>query len=154
MEIKKLLVTTDLSKLSTAVFDLAAYEAKMKGATVNFVHVLGPPTQQYPSEMEIGFEGVLSEYREQEKEAIQKKMEEFAKERFHGIEVKVSVLNFQGTEAELIAKHAKSNKCDAIMIASGGRGALGQVFIGSTVLRLLQYAECPVIVIPVHDTED
>lgn len=152
MEIKKLLVTTDLSKLSTAVFDLAAYEAKMKGAKINLVHVLGPPTQYYPSEMEIGFEGVLSEYREQEKEAIQKKMEEFAKEKFHGIDVEISILNYQSSEAELIAKHAESHKCDAIMIASSGRGALGQVFIGSTVLRLLQYANCPVIVVPVHES--
>ena len=53
MEIKKLLVTTDLSELSTAVFDTAAYEAKMKGAKINLVHVIGPPTQYYPSEMEI-----------------------------------------------------------------------------------------------------
>ena len=150
MEIKKLLVTTDLSELSTAVFETAAYEAKMKGAKINLVHVIGPPTQYYPSEMEIGFEGILSEHREQEKEAINKKMNEFAKKNFHGLDVEVSILNYEGSEAELIAKHAKANKCDAIMIASAGRGALGQVFIGSTVLRLLQFAHCPVIVIPVH----
>ena len=150
MEIKKLLVTTDLSKLSTEVFDLAAYEAKMKGAEINLIHVLGPPTQYYPGELEMGYESLLSDYRGQERDAVEEKMKNLIKDKFHSVKVKTTILEYQGSEGNLIAKYAKANNYDAIMIASSGRGALGQVFIGSTVMRLLQSAECAVIVIPVH----
>ena len=152
MEIKRLLVTTDLSDKSAEVFDLAAYEAKMKGAEVDLVHVLSPTTAYYyPSGLEMGYENVIAEYREHEKATVHKKMEEFIEKKFHGVKVNISVIEFGGSEGELIAEHAKKTKADAIMIASAGRGVLGQVFTGSTVMRVLQNAECPVIVVPVHN---
>ena len=82
MEIKKLLVTTDLSDVSAKVFDLAAYEAKMKGAEVELLHVLAPPAHYYPSYMEMGYESVLSDYREQEKEAVKNKCAESSADKF------------------------------------------------------------------------
>lgn len=152
MEIKRLLVTTDLSEKSTEVFDLAAYEAKMKGAQVDLVHVLSPTTAYYyPSGLEMGYENVIAEYREHEKKTVEKQMQAFIEKKFHGVDVKISLLEFGGAEGELIADHAKKTGADAIMIASAGRGVLGQVFTGSTVLRVLQHAECPVIVVPVHN---
>lgn len=153
MDIKKLIVTTDLSNVSTSVFDMAAYEAKMKGAEIDLVHVMNPPTQYYPTDIEMGYEGILADYREQEKEAVMNKLQEFAKTKFHGASVKISLLDGQGSEGELIAKHGKETGADAIMLASAGRGFLGQMFVGSTVLRLLQHAECPVIVAPVQVSE-
>ena len=90
MEIKRLLVTTDLSEKSAEVFDLAAYEAKMKGAEIDLVHILSPTTAYYyPSGLEMGYENVITEYREHEKKSVKKQMENFVEEKFHGIKVNI-----------------------------------------------------------------
>lgn len=43
---------------------------------------------------------------------------------------------------------AEREGCDAIFMASHGVGALLNLFIGSTVQRVIHLAKCPVIVIP------
>ena len=50
-----------------------------------------------------------------------------------------------GPIAETIAKHAKSSRCDLIMIGSHGRTAIADALIGSTAAKLLHIADVPVL---------
>ena len=48
---------------------------------------------------------------------------------------------------EAILKLARAQKCDAIVMASHGRGGLGGVLLGSETSRLLAHSKIPVLVI-------
>jgi nucleotide-binding universal stress UspA family protein len=50
-----------------------------------------------------------------------------------------------GPIAETIAKHAKSSRCDLIMIGSHGRTAIADALIGSTASKVLHIADVPVL---------
>jgi nucleotide-binding universal stress UspA family protein len=45
-----------------------------------------------------------------------------------------------------ILRVARSKKCDAIALASHGRGALGGLLLGSQTQRLLAHSKIPVLV--------
>jgi nucleotide-binding universal stress UspA family protein len=48
---------------------------------------------------------------------------------------------------EGILKAARSRKCDAIAMASHGRGGLGGLFLGSETQRVMAHSRIPVLVI-------
>jgi nucleotide-binding universal stress UspA family protein len=48
---------------------------------------------------------------------------------------------------EGILKAARARKCDAIVMGSHGRSALGGLFLGSETQRVLAHSRIPVIVI-------
>jgi nucleotide-binding universal stress UspA family protein len=50
-----------------------------------------------------------------------------------------------GPIAETIAKHAKSSRCDLIMIGTHGRTAIADALIGSTASKVLHIADVPVL---------
>jgi nucleotide-binding universal stress UspA family protein len=50
-----------------------------------------------------------------------------------------------GPVAETIAKHAKSSRCDLIMIGTHGRTAIADALIGSTASKVLHIADVPVL---------
>jgi nucleotide-binding universal stress UspA family protein len=60
-----------------------------------------------------------------------------------GIKYEAHVL--VGPIAETIAKHAKSSRCDLIMIGTHGRTAIADALIGSTASKVLHIADVPVL---------
>lgn len=50
-----------------------------------------------------------------------------------------------GPIAETIAKHAKSSRCDLIMIGTRGRTAIADALIGSTASKVLHISDVPVL---------
>ena len=50
-----------------------------------------------------------------------------------------------GPIAETLAKHAKSSRCDLIMIGTHGRTAIADALIGSTASKVLHIADVPVL---------
>ena len=50
-----------------------------------------------------------------------------------------------GPIAETIAKHAKTSRCDLIMIGTHGRTAIADALIGSTASKVLHIADVPVL---------
>jgi nucleotide-binding universal stress UspA family protein len=46
-----------------------------------------------------------------------------------------------------ILKAARARKCDAIVIASHGRGGLGGLILGSQTARVLSHSKIPVVVV-------
>ena len=146
MEFTSLLVATDFSEESVEAFPFAAHEAETHGTNVHLVHILeGLP---YPPYAEIGYEDLIFKCRQKEEQEAREKLNAYAKKYFSNVIVGIEVVPQENSIGHDLAHYAKDNSCDAIIMASIGSGYLGRVLLGSTVLRVLEYAFCPVIVIP------
>jgi nucleotide-binding universal stress UspA family protein len=52
-----------------------------------------------------------------------------------------------GEPAEMIVKHAGKTGCDLIAVGAKGRGALGDMLLGSTASKLLHLSDMPVLLV-------
>jgi len=52
-----------------------------------------------------------------------------------------------GKPAETIVKHARAARADLIVVGNQGRGAVGNLLIGSVASRVLQLADLPVMLV-------
>jgi nucleotide-binding universal stress UspA family protein len=147
MDSKKLLVTTDFSDVS---FAAVAYAAEMKEKQVTLLSILQtgnvPPDllQQMPNP------GAIQEYREKALEQTKEKLHAVASQYFTDANTNVSidVVVCEEDVAAEICKYAENNAIDTIVMTGQGRGALGNLFIGSTVQKVLKMTKIPVLVIP------
>jgi nucleotide-binding universal stress UspA family protein len=62
-----------------------------------------------------------------------------------GIAYKATLL--VGDPAQAIVKHAKAARCDLIMIGTHGRGAAGNLLLGSVATEVLSVANTPVLLV-------
>lgn len=76
------------------------------------------------------------------REEADKKAEELRKQGW-----KVEVVVEEGTPDFVITERAKATNVDLIVMGTHGRSGLGHLLLGSTTERVLQYAECPVLVV-------
>ena len=145
MESKKLLVTTDFSDVSYAAI---AYAAQMKGDQVTLLNILQtgnvPPDllQQMPDP------NVVKEYREKSIDQTKQKLNAIASQHFTESGVKTDVAVSEEDVAAEICKYAEKNAIDMIVMTGQGKGALGSLFVGSTVQKVLRMSKIPVLVIP------
>lgn len=81
-------------------------------------------------------------------EALQK-LESLKEELLASGHVKISLLNEEGTdfitELEKLARHQQA---DLIIMGITGRSAIGQTFIGSNTLKMVDKKVCPILIIP------
>lgn len=145
MNINNILVTTDFSDVSFAAL---TYAAQMKDCQITLISVVQsgdvPPglLQQMPDPE------AVKKYREDISKQTEIKLESIAKEYFHDMNVRTKILLGDGDPAAEICKYADDNRMDTIVISGQGRGSLGNLFIGSTVQKILRLTKLPVIVIP------
>jgi nucleotide-binding universal stress UspA family protein len=52
-----------------------------------------------------------------------------------------------GEPAEVIVEHAGKTGCDLIVVGAKGRGALGDMLLGSTATKLLHLSDMPVLLV-------
>src|SRR4051812_21239887 len=52
-----------------------------------------------------------------------------------------------GEPAEMIVKHAGKTGCDLVAVGAKGRGALGDMLLGSTATKLLHLSDMPVLLV-------
>ncbi|MDC8445556.1 MAG: universal stress protein [Nitrosomonas sp.] len=145
MDSKKLLVTTDFSDAS---FAAVAYAAKAKENQIWLLSILQtgdvPPDllQQTPNP------SAIQEYRRKVSEQMKDKLNMLAHQYFADANVHTDVVVCEEDVAAEICKYAENNAIDTIVMSGQGRGALGSLFIGSTVQKVLRMTRIPVLVIP------
>ncbi|MBX3640110.1 MAG: universal stress protein [Nitrosomonas sp.] len=145
MDSKKLLVTTDFSDVSLAA---VAYAAKTKGNQVILLSILQtgvvPPglLQQMPNP------DAVQEYRKQVLEQTKDKLDAIVSQYFSDANVHTDVVVCEEDVAAEICRYADDNAIDTIVMTGQGKGALGSLFIGSTVQKVLRMTKIPVLVIP------
>ncbi len=145
MDSKKLLVTTDFSDVSLAA---VAYAAKTKENQITLLSILQtgdvPPglLQQMPNP------DVIQEYRKQVLQQTTDTLDASARQYFTGANVHTDVVVCETDVAAEICRYADNNAIDTIVMTGQGKGALGSLFIGSTVQKVLRMTRIPVLVIP------
>ncbi|MBA2483828.1 MAG: universal stress protein [Nitrosomonas sp.] len=145
MNSNNLLVTTDFSDVSFAAL---TYAAKMKQSQITLLSVVQsgdvPPglLKQMPDP------DAVKKYREDIIKQTEIKLDSLAKEYFPDMNVSTKILSGDEDAASEICKYAEDNNIHMIVIAGHGRGSLGNLFIGSTVQKILRVTKLPVIVVP------
>ena len=142
-DIKKILVTTDLSDESLPGVRQAASLARKLEAGVVLLYVLEdhlPPIMMFTTEEERG------DLLEQHRARAAGKLGEYAELHLAGCETETAAV--LGIADKEIVRFAEENAVDLIVMASHGYGPVRQLLLGSTTERVLHHASCPVLVIP------
>ena len=145
---KNILLPTDGSKLALKGIKAGVKLARALGARVTGLYVVPPYVSPMYGEAAIYVPGVSpKEYKKQSARA--------AKKAFVAIEIEarlagvpsVTKVVYGALPWEGILRAARSGKCDAIAIASHGRGGLGGLILGSETTRVLANSKIPVLVV-------
>lgn len=127
IEIKNILVTTDLSKNATAVEPYAAELARRFKAQIEMVHVFDP----------IHF---IASNRERRAEDLKKAANVFA-DREH---IEVNTVLLEGHPVTEIVRYAKAQNATCLAIATHGWTGLNHLLLGSVAEQLVRTIHCPV----------
>ena len=144
---KHILVPTDGSKLAAKGVKAGVRLAKALGARVSGVYVLPPYVPPMYGEAVI----YVANLPPKEYKRITEKQ---AKKALALIEIEAQTAGVPCSTQFLVApqpwegilKAARARKCDAIVMASHGRGGLGGLILGSETNRVLAHSKVPVLV--------
>jgi len=145
---KHILVPTDGSNLSTKGVRQAITLAKPLRAKITGVYVASPFVPPIYSEAAAFYSGPFSprEYRKITEKIAKKYLsviERAAREA--GVPCR-TLLTTDPQPWQGILRTARKRKCDAIVMASHGRGAMGGLILGSETTRVLSHSKIPVLV--------
>jgi nucleotide-binding universal stress UspA family protein len=148
MHYSHILVTTDFSEDSIRAFDFAAYEGKMEDCKISLLAVINDWDVPPVFLQDIANPEAITQYRKELLEKGKTKLEEYASSLFHNQKVETHATLATDPAGKVIVDYAEKNNCDLIVMASHGRGALGNLLLGSVVQRVVKQSSCPVLVIP------
>jgi nucleotide-binding universal stress UspA family protein len=145
---KHILLPTDGSALAAKGVRAGVKLAKSLGARVTGVYVIAPYVPPMYGEGAMYVPGVtVNDYKKAAQKQAAKALALVEKEaRAAGVRCAVRSLTdapaWQG-----ILRAARSQKCDAIAMATHGRGGLGGLILGSETTRILAHSKVPVVVV-------
>jgi nucleotide-binding universal stress UspA family protein len=145
---KHILIPTDGSPLATKGAKAGVKLAKALGAKVTVLFVAMPYAATIYGDAAVYYAGPSPE----EHKGFSEKA---AKKAFAPIETEAgkagvacsTLLVFDWKAWDGILKAARTRRCEAIVMASHGRGGLGGLFVGSETQRVLAHSKIPVLVI-------
>jgi nucleotide-binding universal stress UspA family protein len=145
---KNILVPTDGSKLALKGIKAGARLARSLSARVTGVYVVAPYLPPMYGEGAIYVPGLSAgEYKKNAARVAKKALAAVESEaRRAGARFAAKIV-YEALPWEGILRAARSGKCDAIVIASHGRGALGGLILGSEAQRVLAHSKIPVLVV-------
>jgi universal stress protein A len=142
--IKRVVVATDFSELSTEAVDTAIGFAEAFGAMLDLVYVAPELSIALPPPMDaisLPFDAAAAM-----NEASKRTSAEQERLRGRGIPCESSVLVGRA-DTEIVA-HAEKTHADLIIIGTHGRGGLAHALFGSVAEKVVQHAHCPVLSVP------
>jgi len=148
MKFSHVLCACDLSEESIKAieaFALKDIDSTDKISLVAIVPEWMPPGLPMDS---IGNVEALRQYREETIQRAEAQLKELTSRAFQNSVTASYVVPSVSAAAQELVDFAKRHSCDLIVMASHGAGALSNLFIGSTVQRVIRLAACPVLVIP------
>ena len=145
MDFKKILVTLDGSEFAERVLPFARASIPYGSEIILLTIPQIPEAHQYGAVVEEIQQ--LREYVEQRSQTYLEDVAESLSE--SGLETRVIV---KGTRpAETIVQVAEEEDVDIIMLATHGRGGFDRLFVGSVADRVVQFATCPVFLVPIRE---
>ena len=146
--VKRILVPTDFSDPSAEALATAMALAKGAGATVDLVHdaveasfALPPPIDvaTVPIDMAKVMERVTDGLRAEEKRVKEA-----------GLQCETAMLVGR-PDSEIVAR-ATATHAELIVMGTHGRSGLAHALLGSVAERVVQHAQCPVLIVPKRTT--
>lgn len=142
--IRRILHPTDFSRASTPAFKRAVEMAKANRSQLVVAHVLVPS-------MPIMGDGYISPqvYEDLDaaaRSAAQKQLRKLV-DRARQAGVRVKGLLLDGVAHERIARAARAQKADLVVIGTHGRTGFAKLFLGSVASRVLAVSPCPVLTV-------
>jgi len=141
--IKKILYATDFSESSLPAAVSTLTLAKLSGAAVHVLHVIGEFADRRKSL--VPQEAMTLLEREVEIHVV-KEMEEFCQEQFSG-KIPYTTEVVLGRPFEEILRKAEELSVDLIIVGTHGRTGLERVIVGSTAERLVRKSPVPVLTV-------
>ena len=142
--IRRILHPTDFSRASGAAFAKAVDLAKTNKAELLVVHVLAPTVPMvgdgYVSPQV--YEDLASSARNYGKKNLDALV---AKAKKAGVRAKSALL--EGMPHEQIARMARRQRADLVVMGTQGRTGLAKLFLGSVAGRVIAIAPCPVMTV-------
>jgi universal stress protein A len=74
-------------------------------------------------------------------------------EMISSIGLESTIVELEGIPANLILSQAENSRVDLIVLGSHSRGPLSHLFLGSVADGVLQWAKCPVLIVPLTDAQ-
>ena len=145
---RHILVPTDGSKLALKGIKSGMRLARALGARVTGVYVIPPYLPPMYGEAAIYVPGLSkSQYKQNGMRAAKKALAAvIAQARLAGVPF-VTRTVFDAPAWEGILRAARSGRCDAVVMATHGRGGLGGLILGSETQHVLSRSKIPVLVV-------
>jgi len=150
---KHILVTTDLSPFSINAFESARQQVLQAGqdkVKLTLLYVLEDVTNTSLPYL-LGGSSVIkaSGVMEVAESESRQKLQELVKEHFSDFQVEIRLLVSTIPSSLAIVQFAKEEGVDLIVLATHGRSGISGVLLGSTALKILHEAPCPVLAVPI-----
>lgn len=143
ISVKKILVTTDLSKESCSAFEYAAWIAAKEKAEITLLYCVDNlPSVAYHT-VDLTFDKFREELLGQEQIRLNKYSVPLLKERKH----KVKIVMVEGNASQMIISYAHEHNVDMIVMNTHGRTGIQHAVLGSIAEKVVRYAPCPVLTI-------
>jgi nucleotide-binding universal stress UspA family protein len=145
---KHIAIPTDGSKLADKGVRAGIRLAQSLGARVTGVYVVPPYRPPVYGEAAVYYVPGMSpeDYRKQSLKAAKKALASVQIEaQTAGVPCATRIVTAERPHAGIL-RAARAAKCDAIAMASHGRGAIGGLILGSETARVLSHSKLPVLV--------
>lgn len=143
MDIKTIILTTDLSENASAATPYAVSLAKKFDAPIQWVHVFEEP-HLYSGLADGVVIGVSNLVAESHKASV-KKLEGMAKSLADAEKIVVNPVVLRGNPVTKILEYAEKQQAGCIVTATHGRTGLSHAFHGSVAERIVRMSACPVL---------
>ena len=148
IDLRTILVPTDLSECSVAASIQARQLAAKFGAQVHVIYVLDDSPAMVPEPMAYAGLPDIASLRKSMTESLEK----WTNEHFGDTSDTVRVMK-TGTDFVEILRYAEDFKIDLIVIGSHGASGLEHALLGSVAARVVRRAPCPVLTVRPHTVD-
>jgi len=138
--LRRILLATDFSHASARALVEALALARAQGARLLVLHVLTPPSPFVHGPLPPSWVELEVHARRLAERKLARLVATASR-----TGVRASGALIAGTPGPTIARRAKRERADVIVIGTHGRSGLGRLFVGSVAAQVLQLARCPVV---------
>jgi nucleotide-binding universal stress UspA family protein len=148
-KVEKILIPIDFSETSFLAIEHAAHIAQSFKAELILLHVVEKHWEKFSivvPEMRINApDGIIN--------AIEKRLEDIAKNIFLDYGVKSTCITANGTIFSEVISVSKEQQVDLIVMGTHGTSGFVEFFIGSNAYKVVTSSDCPVITVQTHATK-
>lgn len=142
--IQNILAATDFSSTAHVAVMRAAQLAKSLRAELHLVHIVNPLDLYVGSELSFDFQ---MHYQQAQQHNIRSELEKLANKLREQFAIQVHHSTKVGRAHSEIVSHAMSINAELIVAGAHGEHSILEKLLGSTALRLIKVASCPVLII-------